>query len=151
MNFEHDANAPLQVIEIESTLEAARAPEQLILRELSRCGYREEAIFDIQLALAEAFANAVKHGNRGDRSKRITVSFAVTPQRTVICVQDQGAGFQPSVVPDPTQPGRRLRPSGRGIMLMRAHMDEVHYRNGGTEVCLIKRNEQPAIDAKTGA
>jgi serine/threonine-protein kinase RsbW len=141
MNSDHDAEAPLQVIEIESTLEAAREPEEVIVRELKRCGYREGALFDIQLALAEAFANAVRHGNRGDRSKRITVRFSITPERAVIRVQDQGAGFQPSAVPDPTRPGRRLRPSGRGIMLMRARMNEVHFYNGGTEVCLIKRNE----------
>ena len=141
MNFDHDAEAPLQVIEIESTLEAACEPEQIILQELARCGYHEDAIFDVQLALTEAFANAVKHGNRGDHTKRVTVRFSITPNRVVIRVQDQGAGFQPSVVPDPTQPSRRLLPTGRGILLMRAHMSEVHYCAGGTEVCLIKQND----------
>lgn len=149
MNFDHDADAPLQIIEIESTLEAAREPEKMILRELTRYGYHDDTLFDVQLALAEAFANAVKHGNRGDRTKRITVRFSVTPSRVVICVQDQGAGFQPSAVSDATQPDRRLLPTGRGILLMRAYMSEVYYCAGGTEVCLVKQNDHRS-DARLG-
>ncbi|HUU84047.1 MAG TPA: ATP-binding protein [Phycisphaerae bacterium] len=141
MNVDSELEASLNVIEIDSTLEAAKQPEAVILREVDRCGYGEDATFAIKLALEEAMTNAVKHGNRQDSARRVIVRYSVTRERTVILVQDQGDGFMPADVPDPTRPDRLPLPTGRGIMLMRAYMSEVHYRKGGTEVCLIKRNE----------
>ena len=131
----------LHVVEIVSTLQAAKTPEQAILRDVEGCGYCEDATFAIKLALEEAMTNAVKHGNGNDPTKRIVVRYSVTPERAVILVRDQGPGFEPAAVPDPTHPDRLPLPSGRGIMLMRAYMTEVYYRAGGAEVCLIKRNE----------
>ena len=141
MDFDPDIEASLSVIEIVSTLRAAKEPEELILREVERCGYCEDATFAIKLALEEAMTNAVKHGNRNDQAKRITIRYSVSRERTVILVRDQGPGFEPASVPDPTAPDRLPLPTGRGIMLMRAYMSEVHYRAGGAEVCLIKLNE----------
>ncbi|MHC4063482.1 MAG: ATP-binding protein [Planctomycetota bacterium] len=131
----------LKVIEIPSTLSDAKKPEEIILREVIRCGYSEDAAFAIKLALEEAMTNAVKHGNRNDDTKRIVVRYCVTPDRAVILVRDEGQGFSPDGVPDPTQPDRLPLPNGRGIMLMRAYMTELLFRAGGAEVCLIKRNE----------
>ena len=142
MDLDPDIEASLKVIEIDSTLEAAKGPERIILGEVDRCGYCEDASFAIKLALEEAMTNAIKHGNRNDPTKRITIRYSITPDQVVILVRDQGAGFQPVAVPDPTHPDRLPLPTGRGIMLMRAYMTEVYYREGGTEVCLIKRNEQ---------
>lgn len=141
MDLDPDIEASLSVIEIDSTLQAAKEPERIILAEVDRCGYCEDATFAIKLALEEAMTNAIKHGNRNDPSKRITIRHSVTPERVVILVRDQGAGFHPATVPDPTKADRLPLPSGRGIMLMRAYMTEVYYRAGGTEVCLVKQNE----------
>jgi len=141
MNLDPAIEASLKEIEIPSTLGDAKKPEAVILDEVRRCGYSQDAAFAIKLALEEAMINAVKHGNGNDRHKRVTVRYCVTPEQTVILVRDQGEGFTPECVPDPTRPDRLPLPNGRGIMLMRAYMTDLYYRAGGTEVCLIKRNE----------
>jgi len=141
MEFDSETEATLKPIVIDSTHEATKEPAQIIMRELNRFGYSEDAAFDIHLALSEAMANAVKHGNRGDPSKRIKVRYSISPARAVILVRDQGDGFDPSIIPDPTKADHLPLTSGRGIMLMRAYMSEVHYRRNGTEVCLIKAND----------
>jgi serine/threonine-protein kinase RsbW len=132
--------ATYRVIEIPSTLADAKKPEIHILAEVERCGYDEDASFAIKLALEEAMTNAVRHGNAGDASKHVTVRYAVTPELCVICVRDEGKGFAPAEIPDPTAPDRLSLPCGRGIMLMRAYMTDVEYRADGREVRMVKRN-----------
>ena len=127
-------------IRINSTLRAAKRPETDILRAVEEYGYCREATFAIKLALEEALINAVKHGNQHDESKGVTVRYAVSADRTVIIIRDEGAGFRVNNIPDPTLPERLMLPTGRGIMLMRAYMDEVRYRDDGREVYLMKRN-----------
>ena len=112
--------------------------KKTILSELERCSFSEQAAFAVRLALEEALCNAVKHGCQDDPSKPITVRYAVTPERAVIIVRDEGGGFQPEEIPDPTDPDRLPLPCGRGIMLMRAYMDEVEYRDNGREVYFVK-------------
>lgn len=138
-----DDESTFTVIDIPNTLQAAKQPEAAILRDAEACGYAEDAVFAIKLALEEAMTNAVKHGNQGDPSKRITVRYAVTPRKLVVIVRDQGNGFIPDAVPDPTRPDRLPLPTGRGIMLMRAYMDDVLYRRAGREVRLTKWNVPP--------
>jgi serine/threonine-protein kinase RsbW len=127
---------------IHSDLDAARAAEEEILQEVERQGYRSEEAFAIRLSLEEAITNAVKHGNKNDPSKHIRIRYRVAPDKTVICVADDGTGFDPNHVPDPTSPARLSLPNGRGIMLMRAYMDEVHYSCKGNEIRLVKKRTQ---------
>lgn len=127
-------------ISVSSTLQAAKEPEVSILKDVERWGYCQDATFAIKLALEEAMTNAVKHGNGNDPSKRVTVRFAVDKDQAVIIIRDEGNGFDPGGIPDPTCPGRLTLPTGRGIMLMRAYMDEVRYRDDGREVYLVKLN-----------
>ena len=141
MNLDPHIEASLKVVEVPSTLQDAKKPEAVILREVRRCGYSQDATFAIKLALEEAIINAVKHGNHNDESKTVTVRYCVTPEQTVIVVRDQGGGFEPDKVPDPTAPDRLSLPDGRGIMLMRAYLTDLWYSPCGREVCLIKRNE----------
>ncbi len=141
MELGPEIEASLKTVDICSTLHDAKKPEEVILREVARCGYSEDATFAIKLALEEAMTNAVKHGNANDRTKRVIVRYCVTPEQTVILVRDQGGGFEPDAVPDPTRPDRLSLPNGRGIMLMRAYMTHIDFHKGGAEVCLIKRNE----------
>ncbi len=129
-------------IQVKSTFREAKLPEGEILKHVRAHGFCEEAIFAIKLALEEAMTNAVKHGNAGDASKDITVRFAVNAERAVIIVRDEGVGFEPESVPDPTTADRLSLPNGRGIMLMNAYMDDVQYRNNGREVYLVKRNRK---------
>jgi len=132
--------ATFRKIRIDSTLRSAKRPETDILEEIGKHDYCREATFAIKLALEEALINAVKHGNQHDENKTVTVRYAVNAERAVIIIRDEGAGFAVGSVPDPTLPERLTLPTGRGIMLMRAYMDEVCYRDEGREVYLMKRN-----------
>jgi len=126
-----------------SCLGGLRAPQEDILRRAAECGFSEQEVFAIKLALEEAFSNAVKHGNCCDPKKDVTVRYAVTPETLVVIVRDEGTGFTPAEVPDPTAPDRLSVPSGRGIMLLRAYMDEVEYRDNGREVRFAKHRSKP--------
>lgn len=128
---------PHQIV-IESDLGAARGVEDLILREAERVGFSAECAFAVRLALEEAVVNAHKHGNRCDPTKHITVSYEILPHRLVVRVRDEGPGFDPRLVPDCTAPDRLSLPNGRGVMLMRAYLDDVCYNETGNEVQLVK-------------
>ena len=133
-----DNEATFRVCVIKSDPCETATPKQAILLELKCCRFCEDAIFAVKLALEEALINAVKHGNRGDPSKNVTIRYAVTPEKAVIIVRDEGPGFLPEEIPDPTDPDRLPLPSGRGIMLMRSYMDEVAFRDQGREVYFVK-------------
>jgi len=124
-----------------SDLAAARNVEPLVLAELHRYGYTEEATFAIRLALEEALANAINHGNRRDKGKNVRVDFRIDRRQAIIRVSDEGHGFRRERVPDPTAAENLERPCGRGIMLMEAYMNEVHWNEPGNQVEMVKLNE----------
>jgi len=95
---------------------------------------------ELEIALREALANAVMHGNRQDNTKKVLVRAYCDPARGfVIAVRDEGPGFDPESVPDPRAEDRRHLPHGRGIFLMRELMDHIEHRKGGREVVLFKK------------
>ena len=101
----------------------------------------------IGLAVREAVANAIKHGNGSDPSKQVEVEVRIDAGDVEVSVRDEGKGFDPSSVADPLAPENLLRPGGRGIFYMRSLMDKVEYRfgaQGGTEVVLRKRIKSAA-------
>jgi len=132
-------------MDIPSELSEAGRVEDRLLKAVTRYGYSKACVFGIRLALEEGLSNAIKHGNRGDRHKSVEVSFDVNDERVLICIRDQGEGFDPSAVPDPTADENLEKPSGRGIMLMRAYMDELTFRDRGKQVCMVKRKNEKAI------
>ena len=140
-NHHQDSDRSTKAIVIPSDLASAKGPEQAILREVQQHGFSEDAIFAIKLTLEEAITNAIKHGNKCDRSKKVTVQYVVDSVQVVITIRDEGPGFNPDAVPDPTSPERLSLPNGRGILLMKAYMNEVVYRRNGTEIFLRKLKE----------
>ncbi len=132
-----DQPLPHRIV-ITSDLHAARDVEEQVLRLTESLGYSRECAFAIRLSLEEALVNAHRHGNRGDTHKKIVISYQIDRQHAVIRVRDEGAGFDPGTVPDPTCPDRICLPNGRGIMLMRSYLDEVCYSPAGNEVQLVK-------------
>lgn len=101
----------------------------------------EETRHWLLMALREALANAIKHGNRQDVSKRIHVEMDVIGENLQISIRDEGEGFEPSQVDDPLAPENRLKTSGRGIFYMKTFMDDVRFRRvegGGMEIVLTK-------------
>ena len=133
-------DAALTNVSVENDLRQLRAPEAEIMSALKRCGYDADTVFAIKLAFEEAVTNAVKHGNRNDPGKQVVLRFYVDCERAVIMVRDEGHGFAPSQVPDPTRDENLERPNGRGIMLMQSYMTKVRFNKAGNEVWLLKEN-----------
>jgi serine/threonine-protein kinase RsbW len=109
-------------------------------------GLSEDAIHWIGVAVRESVINAIKHGNREDHGKLVTVEFTFTPpahpQELIVRVLDEGEGFDPQGVADPLAPENILKSSGRGIFFMRSFMDDVSLRRGaegGMEVRMVKK------------
>lgn len=121
-------------------LDQARQAEEQMLGELAKYGYSEQAVFAVRLSVEEALTNAVKHGHKLDPNKCVEFVYEVNQDQISICITDQGPGFQPKEVPDPTADENLEKASGRGLMLMRAYMDEVSYNETGNQVRMMKRN-----------
>ena len=109
---------------------------------VGRSGISDDAAFGIDMAVREAVTNAVLHGNRQDDDKTVDITLKSSPDAVEISVHDQGPGFNPEAVPDPTAQENILKASGRGIFFMRSFMDEVDWLirpGGGTTVRMLKR------------
>lgn len=101
-------------------------------------GWDEDSTFKMILAVDEALTNAMKHGNKLDIGKKVLVDSAITSEEIKISVQDEGEGFDPNNLPDPTTE-TLLENHGRGVFLMREFFDEVEFSDGGRQVTLTKR------------
>jgi serine/threonine-protein kinase RsbW len=135
-----------------STLESVDVAEGEILKAAEQAGFDEDNLHRIGMAVRECMVNAVVHGNRYNRNKRVHVGVSVEKfqksgeesgqyTRLTIRVTDQGEGFEMEEVPDPLHDNNLLRHSGRGLFLMGAFMDDLRVRKltpAGTEVTLIK-------------
>jgi serine/threonine-protein kinase RsbW len=125
---------------------------QVVLRDsLERLGMEEDARHWVDVAVREALANAIKHGNEQNPSKQVHVDFAVEGEELVIRVEDEGVGFDPELLGDPLAPENLLRPNGRGIFYMKSFMDEIEYSagpGGGTMVTLRKRLTGSKVDSR---
>ena len=95
--------------------------------------------FEVEVALTEAIANAVRHGCAGDPEKKVEVCVACQPDRgLMIIVSDPGSGFDPGSIANPVAAENLYRTHGRGIFLINQLMDEVRYEKNGTEIWMIK-------------
>jgi anti-sigma regulatory factor (Ser/Thr protein kinase) len=100
---------------------------------------------NFRVGLTEALSNAMLYGNSRDPSKRVLVEIAFQLGRIEARVTDQGPGFDPEAVPDPTRPENLTKPCGRGLFLMRQLMDEVWYNDRGNQVTLVLELETGGI------
>lgn len=114
--------------------------QQCILDEVARHCFDPESTFAIRLALDEALTNAIKHGNKLDRAKKVRVCAKVTGRQAEITIEDEGAGFDRASVPDPTTAENLERLNGRGILLMESYMDQIHWTRGGRCVRMVRKN-----------
>jgi serine/threonine-protein kinase RsbW len=118
--------------------EQCRLILDLVVRGAEGCGFDANTIDAIRIALQEALANAVKHGNRyGDAAIRVEYQFRADVFR--VRVTDQGSGFDPNAVADPTLPQNVGKPTGRGLLMMRHYMTEVRFNERGNSVEMWKR------------
>lgn len=97
------------------------------------------ARFNLRVALSEALANAIVYGNGLDPSKTVDVRVSVQTAALSVEVRDQGDGFDPTTIPDPTLPERLELPDGRGLFLIRQLVDDVFFNDRGNSICMILR------------
>ena len=96
----------------------------------------------MRLALEEGITNAIRHGNQLDPNKQVTANCRLAPKRVWIGILDEGHGFDPERVPDPTEPENLERPGGRGLLLMRSYMTRVEYSPRGNHLVMEKHLTQ---------
>jgi serine/threonine-protein kinase RsbW len=129
-------------LSLPSRIETVAAAAAAVAEFVGRSGVSDDAAFGIDMAVREAVTNAVLHGNRQDENKTVELVLKSSPDAVEISVHDQGPGFNPEDVPDPTATENILKTSGRGIFFMRTFMDEVDWLirpEGGTTVRMLKR------------
>jgi serine/threonine-protein kinase RsbW len=107
--------------------------------QLEVLGWGAQDSFGVQMALEEALTNAIRHGNRMDTSKAVRLACHADDRQVEIEIADEGPGFRPEEVPDATAPENLEKPSGRGILLMRAYMDQVEHAGAGNIVVMRKQ------------
>ena len=144
-----DATKNRTTLKLDSLLESVETVEQTAERYALEAGFDEDTASQIAMVTREAAVNAVMHGNKYHPAKHITAGFQLTQEALTIEIADEGDGLDPDTCPDPLAPENLLRTSGRGIFLMRALMDEVHFRQltPGTQITMVKRRAQKETEA----
>ena len=133
-------------LNLESTLDSVEATELIVQQLARRRGFSEQDVEQFMIAIRETMANAISHGNGYSREKSVYFGVVADSEQFKVTVRDQGFGFNPEEVPDPTAGDNLLRTSGRGLLLMRSFVDELSIRRAdpaGTEVVLIKYSPKP--------
>ena len=126
-------------VTVPSTREAIGKITDELLKVAEQIGCDEEEITDLSIALREALANAIIHGNESNPGKRVLVRcYSHDALGLLVAIRDEGKGFDPDDLPDPTSAERIHLHHGRGVYMMRELMDHVEYRRGGREVLLFK-------------
>ena len=133
-------------ISIASDTDSACRIMDRLLDQMKLLEWEDHDIFAVHLAVEEALVNAIKHGNQKDASKAVHVSLSVSRDLVEISIRDEGGGFDPEDVPDPTDEDNLELPSGRGLMLMRTYMSSVQFNESGNQVVMTKRRSAPRID-----
>lgn len=129
-------------LELPTDIRSIQHAVDYVMSRCRACSEQERRLdFNFRVGLTEALSNAMLYGNSRDPSKRVLVEVALHGGRLEARVTDQGAGFDPNLVPDPTSPENLTRPCGRGLFLMRQLLDEVSFNDQGNQVTLVLRLE----------
>jgi serine/threonine-protein kinase RsbW len=125
---------------IDSDFAQQRDVQAQILRRVNECGFDKDSSFAIHVALEEALINAIKHGNKLDRSKKVHIQAKIDAKKAEIIIEDEGPGFSRNTVPDPTAEENLCKCSGRGILLIESYMSNVAYSKQGRRLKMVKYN-----------
>lgn len=125
-----------------SSLTAYHEFVQMLLDRLKELGWQKEPLFGIHMALEESISNAIRHGNKEDQSKSVSVECELSANRFWIQICDEGDGYDPNKVPDCRSPENLERPGGRGLELIRYYMTSVEHSECGCCVTMEKLLEE---------
>lgn len=130
-------------LEIESDPNNLITVEEFVNYFAKDLGVSDERMNGLLLSVTEATTNAIIHGNKCNLDKKVYINVFVENGNIIIKVKDEGDGFDPASVPDPTEPQNLLKDSGRGVYLMRVYMDDLKYNATpqGMETVLVLKLE----------
>jgi serine/threonine-protein kinase RsbW len=153
MTIAHDHRGPHIALEcsLPSEVTAISPFVDKLMLLLRNCSCVPEGVSDVEIALREALANAIIHGNHEDRRKHVLVTCRCEPDEVSIAVKDEGSGFDINTVPDPTARENIGSVHGRGILVMKALMDEVRFEEGGIVVHMRKSAGEAPKAASQGS
>ncbi len=133
------------VLELPNDVRSIEHAVEYVMRHCSTCcDYARRFNLNFRVGLTEALSNAMLYGNNSDPQKRVRVEVTVRVEEISVRITDQGVGFDPTTIPDPTLPDNISKSGGRGIFLMRSLMDEVKFNDQGNSVTLVLRLEGEA-------
>ncbi len=118
------SSLPENIVQIEPFMEKVR----------QRYNLNDRQYFNMLLVLTEAVNNSILHGNQSDPQKKVIVQFCAKSQQFEFVVTDEGQGFDPTIVADPTTPDHVECPNGRGVFLIRKYSDYVRYSDNGRKL-----------------
>jgi serine/threonine-protein kinase RsbW len=128
------------VLVVVNSAEAIEAAQQHVAKAAEQLAYPKASVFALKLAMHEAIVNAFKHGHKElPASTPVRVRYAVEALHVELEIEDQGPGFDPQAVPDPTLEENIERGSGRGLLLIRAYMSRVEYNAKGNRLLMVYR------------
>ena len=131
------------VLELPNDLRTIEHAVEYVMQRCAGCDdYARKLRLNFRVGLSEALSNAMLYGNADDPRRKVRVEVTVGDRAITARVRDEGEGFDPREVPDPTAPGNLKKTGGRGLFLMRKLMDEVHYNEEGNEVTLVLRLDE---------
>jgi serine/threonine-protein kinase RsbW len=140
------------VLELPNDVRSIEHAVDYVMRRCSCCAEAARRLnLNFRVGLTEALSNAMIYGNGDDPEKRVRVEVTMRYEAITVCVTDEGTGFDPGGVPDPTCPDNIFREDGRGIFLMRALMDDVQYNERGNSVTLHLRLVESSGELAGGA
>ncbi len=132
------------ILELPNDLRAIERAVSYLIDKGQEAGFNEERLrLNLRVGLTEALANAMLYGNARDPRKRVRVEAHVTGQVITVRVTDEGRGFNPAAVLDPTLPRNRTRAGGRGIFLIKKLMDRVEFNERGNAITMVLSNVAP--------
>ena len=123
---------------IPSDFERVKEVSNKILQCLNKKQLNESFISDLKLACEEAMINAIKHGNKAEINKTVSVNCDITEDAVVVAVEDEGQGFDYRNLSDPTKDKNLLKIKGRGLFLIRKIMDKVEFNSKGNKITMTK-------------
>jgi serine/threonine-protein kinase RsbW len=112
-----------------------------ILKSMDSQGYADDTIRKMKITLTELLVNALDHGNNKEPTRKVTVGHVVDNHQAKIAIMDEGGGFSPDTVPDPTLPENLIKDSGRGLFIVRCYVDDISFNEKGNRVTIVKRFE----------
>ena len=127
---------------IPSRLEEMETVHDVIGQAVKEYELSDDIAHWIELTISESMINAIQHGNKADPAKEATLKISSTGDAIEIIVEDQGCGFKMDKIADPTDTANLLKPSGRGILIIRSFMDEVDLtqrEGGGCRLRMVKK------------